>query len=131
VAEESPCGTGYVWALWWRIEQRLNLRTSAFVPEKGSGKSLLPGRNLHDHLAAASHANGQPRSWGTVLRRTTRRWAASERLGMETLRGINRRSRELREEMVKREPGAEQRMTFGIYFYSEAKKAEPSIEGKT
>jgi hypothetical protein len=108
---------------------RVSLRTGAFVPEEGfEEKAYFLGRNVRDHLAAATHnvLNEKPPflersvySDGLNEAATAELAALSERLGMNALRAINRRARELRKTSTVGQPV--QRMTFGIYFFSEAR----------
>jgi len=110
-------------------EDRVCLRTGAFVPEEGfEEKAYFLGRNVRDHLAAATHnvLDGKPPflercvySDGLNEAATAELAALSERLGMHALRAINRRARELRESSGGDQPV--QRMTFGVYFFSEAR----------
>lgn len=107
-------------------ESRVCLRTGAFIPEKGEEEKLFYfGRNLHDHLAAASHnvLGGQPPflercvySDGLSVEGVAALREEAEERGMAVLRALNRRAGELRATGAAA-PG--QRMNFGIYFYSE------------
>jgi hypothetical protein len=118
-------------------EDRVYLRTSAFVPEKGLEEKLFYfGRNLHDHLAAASHnvLGRQPPflergvySGGLSQTAVEELAKMAEQMGMDTLRALNRRARELRAESASTE--ADRRMNFGIYFYSEPIPAESGETG--
>ncbi|MDD5295656.1 MAG: DUF6502 family protein [Rhodocyclaceae bacterium] len=110
-------------------EDRVCLKSSAFVPEQGfEEKAYFLGRNVRDHLAAATHnvLNEKP----PFLERsvysdrlseaaTDELAALSEKLGMHALRTINRRVRELRTTSADGQPM--RRITFGIYYYSEAR----------
>lgn len=108
-------------------EDRVCLRTSAFVPEKGLDEKLFYfGRNLHDHLAAASHnvLGQQPPflergvySGGLNQAAVEELAKLAEQMGMDTLRALNRRAGELRASSAT--DGPNRRMHFGIYFYSE------------
>lgn len=113
-------------------EDQVCLRTSAFVPEKGVEEKLFYfGRNLHDHLAAASHnVLGQQPPFlergvysGALNQASVDELAKlAEQMGMDALRTLNRRARELRVASAAAAPN--QRMNFGIYFYSEATPGE-------
>lgn len=113
----------------------VSLRTCAFVPEASlEEKAYYLGRNVHDHLAAACHnvLEHQPPflersvySDGLDEAGIAELAALSEQLGMETLRTLNRRIRELKTERSP-ESDQEQRMTFGVYFFSQASRPVPS-----
>lgn len=110
-------------------QDRVHLETRAFVPQKGfDEKAAYFGHNIHDHACAAVHnltVDGQPffersvhydelslASVGTL-----REAVASE--GMQALLAFNR----LAAELEKRDaPSADprQRITIGLYFYTEA-----------
>ena len=114
-------------------QNRVCLNAGVFVPEQGlEEKAFFFGHNLHDHAAAATHnvLGGKPafleRSvYYSGLREDMvgRLAERAEADGMALLRALNR-------EAMEPEPGASaadpatpgpprQRMTFGIYFYSE------------
>ncbi len=118
-------------------DERVQLVVDAFVPQQGfEEKAFYFGRNLHDH-AAASVRNllGQKpplleRSvyYGRLSAASVEELAAlSERVGMEALQAVNRRSQELQQHAAGDE-AAKQRMTFGIYFYREASEPADSDE---
>lgn len=126
-------------------EDRVVLRSGAFVPERGAEEKLYYfGRNVHDHMAAATHnvLDGKPAmlersvySDGLDAAGVAELAALSERLGMEALHAINRRARELREQSAGATPS--RRMTFGIYFFQEEPApssppplAESPVEGQ-
>jgi hypothetical protein len=116
-------------------EDRVCLRTGAFVPEEGfEEKAYFLGRNVRDHLAAATHnvLDGKPPflersvySDGLNEAATAELAALSERLGMHALRTINRRARELRASSADSQPV--RRVTFGVYFFSEATAPEGEV----
>lgn len=118
-------------------EDRVCLRTSAFVPEEGfEEKVYFLGRNVRDHLGAATHnvLDGKPPflersvySDGLNEAATAELAALSERLAMNALRAINRRARELRASAEGDQPV--QRVTFGVYFFSEAKPPNAEADG--
>ena len=114
-------------------QNRVCLNAGVFVPEQGlEEKAFFFGHNLHDHAAAATHnvLGGKPafleRSvyYSGLREEVVGRLAErAEADGMALLRALNR-------EAMESEPGAgaadpatpgppRQRMTFGIYFYSE------------
>ena len=135
-------------------ERRVCLNTQAFVPARGfDEKAFYFGHNLHDHAAAAAHnLLGQEPPFlerslhfnGLSAGAVAELAAQSKKLGMQALVAVNkaavaREAREAREVDEVREKGAEnaataatvalaeplQRMTFGIYFYTEP--AAPSV----
>lgn len=109
-------------------EQRVCLNVSAFVPAEGfDEKAFYFGHNVRDHASAAAHnllGEGQPfmeRSvhYDALSAESVQELAQlSERLGMEALVAVNRRAMEL-EQADAASADARQRMTLGIYFYSE------------
>lgn len=116
-------------------EQRhVCLNTEAFVPAAGfDEKAFYLGHNLHDHAAAATHnlLGGQP----AFLERSVHYDALSagsiqllakqaEALGMEALLALNK-SALAAEQDDAADAAPRQRMTFGIYFYSDFSDAEP------
>lgn len=108
------------------------LRTPAFVPEHGFEEKLyFLGRNAHDHLAAATHnvLDGKPPflersvfAGGLSPAAVDELAATAERLGMDTLQALGQRARELRQAAAVE--GERRRMTFGVYFFSEAQACE-------
>ncbi len=135
-------------------QRRVCLNTQAFVPARGfDEKAFYFGHNLHDHAAAAAHnLLGQEPPFlerslhfnGLSAGAVAELAAQSKKLGMQALVAVNkaavaRESRETREARKAHEEGAEnpdapadaalaeplQRMTFGIYFYTEP--AAPEI----
>jgi len=121
-------------------EHRVCLNTEAFVPVEGfDEKAFYFGHNLHDHAAAAARNlhGGQP----AFLERSVHYDALSpesikmlanqsETLGMKALLAINK-SALAAEHSDAAELSGRQRMTFGIYFYSEPNSAplEPNQPG--
>ncbi|HRH80110.1 MAG TPA: DUF6502 family protein [Thiobacillaceae bacterium] len=109
-------------------EDRVRLVEAAFVPANGlEEKAFYFGKNLHDHLAAATHnlLDGRP----PFLERSVHYDALSpasvealrtlsRELAVQTMQEINRRALELQQQDADR-PEATQRMTFGVYFYSQ------------
>ncbi|HEX7889819.1 MAG TPA: DUF6502 family protein [Ramlibacter sp.] len=112
----------------------IRLHAGAFVPTKGFDEmSFYFGHNLHDHAAAAAHnlLGGEP----PFLERSVHydglsadsvqqlaRQAAT--LGMETLVAVNKNALSLTKRGGTTTALARQRMTFGVYFYSEASSDE-------
>lgn len=111
------------------------LNAEAFVPGKGfDEKAFYLGHNLHDHAAAAAHnlLGGQPpfleRSVHydelsaasiPLLARQADEW------GMKALLALNQSALAAEQQDVP-ERNARQRMTFGIYFYSEPSAPDPA-----
>jgi hypothetical protein len=123
-------------------EHRVCLNAEAFVPAEGfDEKAFYFGHNLRDHAAAAAHnlQGGQP----AFLERSVHYDALSpdsvrmlagqaEELGMQALLAVNK-SALTAEQNDAGDSSARQRMTFGLYFYSEASDAAPDtnpIAGK-
>jgi len=110
-------------------EDRVALRQAAFVPSRGfDEKAFYFGHNLRDHLAAASHnmQGGQPpfleRSVhyeGLEAASVGHLAALAGKRGMEALQAVYRTAKDSETRDRKLE-GPKQRITFGIYFYSEA-----------
>lgn len=107
----------------------VHLAEAAFVPVNGlEEKAFFFGKNLHDHLAAATHnlLDGKP----AYLERSVYYDALSassieklrllsRELAVASLQEINRQAMALQQQDVERED-ADQRMTFGVYFYDES-----------
>lgn len=113
-------------------ERRVCLNAEAFVPAEGfDEKAFYLGHNLHDHAAAAAHnlLGGQP----AFLERSVHYDALSpnsiqqlakqsEEFGMKALLALNKSA--LAAEQKDADDGTpRQRMTIGIYFYSEPSDA--------
>lgn len=115
-------------------EDRVVLKSSAFVPSRGfDEKAFYFGHNLHDHIAAAAHnmeAKGAPfleRSVhyeGLQSASVAELAALAEKDGMEAVRAVYAEAKESDARDRKAE-GPKQRLTFGIYFYSEPASPEP------
>ena len=111
-------------------EGRVCLNTEAFFKESDfDEKAYYIGQNLHDHLCAASlNLQGcQPPLLESSIRcnkltpeSIAELDALAKRLGMQMLDTVNKRAVEL-EARDADKPDAQQRMNFGIYFFS-AKK---------
>lgn len=109
-------------------ERRVCLNAAAFVPAEGfDEKAFYLGHNLHDHGAAAAHnlLGGQP----AFLERSVHYDALSpgsiqllarqsEEFGMKALLALNK-SALAAEQKDAGDNTPRQRMTFGIYFYTE------------
>ena len=127
-------------------EQRMVcLNTQAFVPARGfDEKAFYFGHNLHDHAAAAAHnLLGQEPPFlerslhfnGLSAGAVAELAAQSKKLGMQALVAVNKAAvaREARERATENADTPEgaavaeplQRMTFGIYFYTEL--AAPAV----
>lgn len=117
-------------------DDTVHLQTNAFVPQAGfDEKAAYFGHNVHDHACAAVHnltTDGRSYFERSVHYDALTR-ASIERLreavsteGMQTLIAFNALAAELEEKDPPAEDAA-QRMTIGLYFYSEA-SAERSEE---
>jgi len=114
-------------------EDRVVLNTEAFVPQKGFDEKMFYfGHNLHDHIAAAAHnvmGQGAPYLERSVHydgldgRSMFDLAELAERAGMQAALTVNRKAMELeKRDVTSTEP--KQRITFGIYFYSEPADSE-------
>lgn len=117
-------------------QRRVCLNAEAFVPAAGfDEKAFYLGHNLHDHAAAATHnlLGGQP----AFLERSVHYDALgagsiqllakqAEALGMEALLALNK-SALAAEQDDAADSAPRQRMTFGIYFYSDATDTGPAV----
>ena len=109
-------------------QDRVVLRSAAFVPSRGfDEKAFYFGHNLHDHIAAAGHnvqGEGPPfleRSVhydGLDAASVAGIKELAERAGMEAVQSVYRESKE-HETRDRKSASPKQRLTFGIYFYSE------------
>ena len=114
-------------------QRRVCLNVSAFVPAEGfDEKAFYFGHNLHDHAAAAAHnlMGGKPafleRSvhYSDLSEESTQLLAKqSEEFGMKALLAVNK-SALAAEKNDASLAGPRRRMTFGIYFYSEARDTQ-------
>lgn len=107
-------------------QDRVVLNRAAFIPEKGfDEKAFYLGRNIHDHLAAASnnllglgapsmersvHYTGLSDESAKVVAE------AAERLGMQSLLAVNRLALELADKDKDTDKPLK-RINFGLYFY--------------
>jgi len=115
-------------------EDCVELVVEAFVPQRGDDEKVFYfGRNLRDHIAAASRnlaGHDTPlleRSvyYDALSEKSVAELAAlSEELGMDALKAINRRAMQLQRSDAKAEPDSPRRMNFGVFFYEEAEAAD-------
>jgi hypothetical protein len=116
---------------------RVCLNTGAFVPTRGDDeKAHYLGLNLHEHAAAAVHnmlGEGKPlieRSvhYNALSPASVARLAKlSEQMGMKALLAVNRAAREaeaddLAAAQAAGESAPSERITLGVYFYSDAER---------
>ena len=116
-------------------QDRVVLKSSAFVPSRGfDEKAFYFGHNLHDHVAAAAHnmeAKGPPfleRSVhyeGLQSASIEKLAALAEKDGMQAVQSVYAEAKECDARDRKAE-GPKQRLTFGIYFYSEPVAPKPA-----
>ncbi len=115
-------------------QDRVNLVEHAFVPARGlDEKAFFFGKNLSDHMAASAHNlmeghppflercvyyDGLSQESAEKLRNLTRELAVS------ALQEVNRFALELQQDDIG-QAGADQRMTFGVYFYAESTGSNP------
>lgn len=107
----------------------VHLAEAAFVPANGvEEKAFFFGKNLHDHLAAATHnlLDGKPAYLercvyydGLSDASIEKLRLLSRELAVGALQEINRQAMTLQQQDSERE-NADQRMTFGVYFYDES-----------
>jgi hypothetical protein len=124
---------------------RVCLNAGAFVPTQGDeGKAHYLGLNLHEHAAAAVHnllGEGAPlmeRSvhYNALSPASVARLARlSEQMGMKALLAVNRAAREaeaddLAAAQAAGEAPPSERITLGVYFYSDAVRAEQAATAK-
>lgn len=112
-------------------EGRVCLNTDAFFRESGfDEKVYFVGQNLYDHLSAASqNLQGQhpPLLERSIHGNTLTPESIAEldaltrKLGMQVLDTVNKRVAEL-ETRDAGKPDAHQRMSFGVYYFSEEKR---------
>ena len=109
-------------------KDRVCLNAEAFVPARGfAEKAFYFGQNCHDHAAAAVAnllAAGPPFLERSVHYDDLSAPSAavlaklSASAGMAALKRVNRQAMQLEREDA-RQPGARQRINFGVYFYTE------------
>ena len=116
-------------------QRQVCLNTQAFVPAQGfDEQAFYFGHNLHDHAAAAAHnLMGQAPPFlerslhfkGLSPAAITELAALAEKRGMQALVAVNQSAQALDSAAAPADasgptsPPAPQRMTFGIYFYTE------------
>ncbi len=110
----------------------VHLSEAAFVPANGvEEKAFFFGKNLHDHLAAATHnlLDGKPPYLercvyydGLSEASVEKLRVLSREMAVATLQEINRQAMTLQQQDIERED-ADQRMTFGVYFYDESTRS--------
>lgn len=111
----------------------VHLVEAAFVPAQGGEeKAFYFGKNLHDHMAAAAHnlLDQHPplleRSVyydGLTPESVLRLRELSRELAVSAMQEINRRAMELQRDDADKQQ-ARERMTFGVYFYTEAERRD-------
>lgn len=109
------------------------LNTDAFVPKKGfDEKAYYFGANIHDHLSACAHnlMGIEPPLLERIVYYDQLNTASvqelanlSRELGNQALQKINRRAIVLQRQDANH-AGADQRMSFGVYFYSASTGSE-------
>ena len=107
---------------------RVVLKSAAFVPSRGfDEKAFYFGHNLHDHIAAAAHnMQGAAPAFlersahyeGLQAASVTKIKQLAEAAGMDALQSVYREAKEC-EARDRKADAPKQRLTFGIYFYSE------------
>jgi hypothetical protein len=117
-------------------QRRVCLNTDAFVPAEGFDEKVFYfGHNLHDHAAAAaSNLLGQSAPFLERSVHYDELSAASvaqlrkqaEQAGMRALLGVNQTAIKLEQQDVQRSTQPKQRITFGIYFYTEPAAGDAS-----
>jgi hypothetical protein len=116
-------------------EGRVCLNTEPLVKKSDfDEKAYYIGQNLHDHLSAASHnLNGQQppllessiHSNKLTAESIAELDALAKKLGLQMLNEVNKRAIEL-EARDADKPEAQQRMNFGVYFFSGQTKGRKS-----
>jgi len=120
-------------------ENHVHLDTSAFIPaEDFEGLAWYYGLNLHDHIAASTHnISGNTPAFldravhysGLTPASVAELEKLSKDMAMEILLSVNAKAQEL-EARDKGRAEANQRMTFGAYFYGEAdENPDVSLDG--
>ena len=108
---------------------RACLNLDVFMAQKTlDEKAFYFAQNVHDHIAAVTHnLTGEPPPflercvhYGKLTEASVAELTELAReAGMRALQTVNRRAMQLQERDAGK-PGAEQRMNFGVYFYSAA-----------
>lgn len=109
-------------------EDQVVLNTDAFIPQYGfDEKAFYFGHNLRDHAAAAAHnllAEGIPLMERSVhydalsLASVETLRVLAEKDGMKALKALNREAAKLEADDAS-DPAPKNRITFGVYFYTE------------
>jgi Family of unknown function (DUF6502) len=110
-------------------DNRVCLNTSAFVPAEGLEEKLFYfGHNLHDHAAAVAHnlaGGGAPFLERSLhydelsAESVAKLRKQAEQAGMRALLSVNQNAMKLEQQDHEVGQGNPQRITFGIYFYTE------------
>ncbi len=111
---------------------RVCLNTDAFLSGGGfDEKAYYFGQNLHDHLSAAAHnmLNEQPPfleraiQYGKLTEKSVAELSElAQRMGLHALDVVGKRASEL-ETQDKDNPDAQQRISFGVYYFCDDKQA--------
>lgn len=115
-------------------QDRVVLKTSAFVPSRGfDEKAFYFGHNLHDHVAAAAH-NMEAKGPAFLERSVhyeglqgasvAKLASLAEKEGMQAVQSVYAEAKES-DARDRKAGGPKQRLTFGIYFYSEPVPPKP------
>lgn len=121
---------------WVDEHDSVHLAESAFIPAHGAEeKAFYFGKNLHDHMAAATHnlLDGRPPFLercvyydGLSPASVESLRELSRQLAVAALQEVNRRAMDLQARDADRDDGHE-RMTFGVYFYNEPTRSRDRI----
>lgn len=122
-------------------DKRVCLNADAFVPSAGfDEKAFYFGHNLHDHLAAAAHnlQGLQPPFMDRSVHYDALQPASVQALaqqaldlGMKALLAVNKSAMQAEQSDAAAPAEAPQRMTFGVYFYTEAADPGSAKEAST
>jgi len=115
-----------VGAVSFDLDDRVTLNTEAFIPSASAEERLYYlGRTLGDHMEAASrNVTGTPRPFldrivhydSIPMTAIEDLRGAAEKAGMQALKNINRKAMEAGQATPDEAP---QRITFGVYFFTE------------
>jgi hypothetical protein len=117
-------------------EGRVRLSVAAFVPQGDDAQLYYFGRNLHDHIAAATWnvLGGAPRFYERAVHydglseEAARELAAKAR---ELASGALQAGNKAADALVRTESGGEWRWNFGTYIYVEQRPNPPKAEGSS
>jgi len=122
-------------------QKRVCLNADAFIPSEGfDEKAFYFGHNQHDHLAAAAHnLMGQhPPFMDRSVHYDTLSPASAQALakqaldlGMRALLAVNKSAMQAEKRDQETPAGQPQRITFGVYFYSEPSGEPPPAQTQT